>query len=470
MEAQQRDVREYLLSVAGSIEQIKRTFAMGQAEVVEHIEKFFTSTLEEKLSEKISSINENIEGKFASLGHGMKEHFISNFQGMVGKVNDQHELFEKYSKVEKGRTKQMDDVVSQILNLLEQVHDQVSCILEIVESGQESNAQYNMENKGMMSKSNFEVNSFKSELYKLRSELERLIEGQTVIREDIADNKQHLSLSFKQIQRNLNKDVESQARLITNSICTSCKGLKESMIESHIQVEKKDRGHSSSIKGQIKDSGLQQGLRQSDTKGKNEEEISTFLEPPPLNASLNKSYVLWDLAARNGMPTKNDMRYKSKDFLQPSTQVPSPIAGTSQALLQPLHMSTPKAVGIVVPNVSRIEHGYEDAKDESSATLQITNNRSNKRAQMKKQRLVSEKLYVMKEGMQRRTRGNVPNRRTANDQKSLCYQLQPSEPFKRPLLQKNIYHKSIRINQAITNQCNGNDENNASIDSDDMFL
>ena len=69
-----------------------------------------------------------------------------------------------------------------------------------------------MENKEMMTKSHSEVNSFKSELYKLRNELERLIEGQTVIREDIADNKQQLSLSFKQIQRNLNKDVESQAR------------------------------------------------------------------------------------------------------------------------------------------------------------------------------------------------------------------------------------------------------------------
>ena len=55
---------------------------------------------------------------------------------------------------------------------------------------------------------------------------------------------------------------------------------------------------------------------------------------------------------------------------------------------------------------------------------------------MKKQCLVFEKLYVMKEGMQIRTCGYVANGRTAHDKESLCYQLGPNEPFQRHLLHR----------------------------------
>merc|ERR1712066_1128250 len=114
-----------------------------------------------------------------------------------------------------------------------------------------------MENKDMMMESNIQANSIKSGLYKLINELERLVEGQTVIREDIADNKQQTSLSFKQIQDNLNKGLERQARLVNEGMSltnTSYRGSNQPMTKSHIQLAKKDTDHSCSV---IKDSAVQ---------------------------------------------------------------------------------------------------------------------------------------------------------------------------------------------------------------------
>jgi hypothetical protein len=145
---------------------------------------------------------------------------------MVGKINDKTDLLEKYSVGETGRSKQLLQAVSETMTLLSQVHNQVSCMFNELESLREDKVQNLIDHNDMALKSNAQQNALRLEINKvLRNEVERLMDGQTVIREDMADINQRSIMSFRDIQQNLSRIIANLAneRLTKSSVPNSHK-------------------------------------------------------------------------------------------------------------------------------------------------------------------------------------------------------------------------------------------------------
>lgn len=372
MEAQQRDVKEYLTSLIGSISQMKQAFILGQQEAVSHVEQFVTSTLVEKLLEKNTSIQNCIEQKLNRLGEELKLHVVAEYGGVISKVNDKQEFLEKYCVNEMGKTQQLQKAISDTLSLLTQVHEQVSCVGSMLESAKDDKSQNILITDEIRIKSDAQNHALRLEINKCRSKVDQLIDVQEVIREDMADNNQRSTTSFKEVQLNLGKILGNVAG-------------PKSYIDSNSKVKNRSRNYAMNIRNE------------------DQAEISTYLESRIINASrenrngrndngklsndsvlsskpnnLSRSYTLWDLAAKPNLQNAQNI---------------SPIQsqGKSTQQLPSLRTSTPKIDGGVNPNSSRKAQQKEQQTKRATANVdqvQPNNIRPNKRAELKKQRLL----------------------------------------------------------------------------------
>merc|ERR1712156_153472 len=80
------------------------------------------------------------------------------------------------------------------------MQNQVSCFFEVLETLREEKIQNSMGQNDLNIKNNAQFNALRLDIGKMKSEVEALLDGQMVIREDLADNKEKSSMSFKDIR------------------------------------------------------------------------------------------------------------------------------------------------------------------------------------------------------------------------------------------------------------------------------
>jgi len=374
MEAQQRDVKEYLMSLINSIEQLKKAFVLGQVESSGHMEQFFTNLLNAKFEENNKILSDNIDHKFNNHNESIKKYIALEYCESMKNLSDKTDLLKKYSVDESEKTQQLQQAVNETMNLLGQMQSQVSCFYEVLETLREDKIQKTMGHNDLAIKSNAQFNALRLEINKMKSEVETLLDGQMVIREDLADNKEKSSSSFRDICKFLSKIVGNNEN----------EKMKVSMIRCREEL------HRSACRNQAAEISTR---LDSQFNNSNVSIVESKKVPVCLSVSnskhLNGSYRLWDVASKNA-----DTRHLNSSF-KPQ--------GGSSSILPMIHTSTPKLVGVVKPTVS-ISASRQKADETKKSelftkpyNLPITANRNDgksKRALLKKQRFIPDRPYL----------------------------------------------------------------------------
>lgn len=456
MEAQQRDVKDYLMSLISSIDQLKKGFILGQGEAVDHTERFIMSTLAEKFSENHKVFKECLEDKFATFVDDVKKHVVSEYDEVIAKLKDRNELLEKFSLAEKGKSQQLQQAVSETMNLLGQVHNQVSCIFGMLETLRDDKLENDMNHNDLAVKTSAHQNALRVEMSKIRNEVDRLIEGQMVIREDMADINEKSLNSFQKVQNNLKN-------IMGNITCE-----RRTNIQPHISSKR--------------------NFLVMDNEHKDPAEISTRLDPTFFNSSnerlrkqhsykalnysesknFNKSYRLWDLAAGDKLSNKINVDQRDISlFRRP---------GSSVSFLPNIHTSTPKIVSVGRTNVSNRSTVTETRETDKvfqpnpkDDVASLHNNRPNKRADLKRQRNIPTKSAVTQNSKKvvSKCPPSLDQDRHSKNKDNLPYRLRSTAKSSQKHLLDDIKQAEIMPNEYIGN--NKFLEESSSSESDNMF-
>jgi len=284
-------------------------------------------------------------------------------------------------------------------------------------------------------KSNSQFNALRLEINKMKSEVETLLDGQMVIREDLADNKEKSSTSFRDICKFLSKIVGNNEN----------EKMKVSMIRS------REDHHRSACRKQAAEISTR---LDSQFDNSNVSIVESKKAPVCFSVSkskdLNGSYRLWDVASKNA-----DSRHLNSSF-KPQ--------GGSTSILPTIHTSTPKIVGVVKPTVS-ISASRQKADETKKSDLftrpynqPITTNRNDgksKRAILKKQRFIPDRPFLTRTDFE--NQNVIPNK--VENHENMRYKLRSTA--------KNSYEHSKNVKN---NYKHGMQEiEHESNDSDDMF-
>jgi len=282
-------------------------------------------------------------------------------------------------------------------------------------------------------KNNAQFNALRLDIGKMKSEVEALLDGQMVIREDLADNKEKSSMSFKDIRDFFSKILgsNSQEQIKTSMIRSrrEIDGLRDAA-EISTRLDSQFNNTKESIPGNRKDS-----VCYSISNSKN----------------LNRSYKLWEVASVNA-PNK----------IQNSSLKPQ---GGSNSILPSIHTSTPKIVGVVKPiiSISNSKQDVNETRKSSVFNKPFAVPTSNKRAMLKKQRFLRDRSinYHNDEVINQ----NVKRNEAGTSKNDTRYMLRSTANNLHKHLKKNNESENCKVKLVSNNQ----DNEPKSDDSDDMF-